>query len=53
MRRFGQVLSACAAIMLAVHALASNVLASTPPTEAPQRPSEPSSGARSMVASAC
>ncbi len=31
MRRLGQVLSACAAVMLAVHALASNVLASDPP----------------------
>lgn len=34
MRRFGQVLSACAALMLAVHALGSNVLASVPPTAA-------------------
>jgi len=31
MRRFGQVLSGCAALMLAVHALGSNVLASDPP----------------------
>jgi hypothetical protein len=28
MRRFGQVLSACAALMLAVHAMGSNALAS-------------------------
>jgi hypothetical protein len=37
MRRFGQVLSACAALMLAVHALSSNVLASEPvPAVAPE-----------------
>ena len=38
MRRFGQVLSACAALMLAVHALGSNVLASesTPPAIVPE-----------------
>jgi len=34
MRRFGQVLSACAALMLAVHALGSNVLASSDPVPA-------------------
>ena len=37
MRRFGQVLSACAALVLAVHALGSNALASDPlPALAPE-----------------